>query len=91
MNLTWDNDGDFDVNVYDADNKLLGRSDDSLQDRVETVTLKGVAQCTDLRVEVVNALAPPALTMTLDINRLGGHPSELAHTVRRCQMDGKRS
>ena len=66
INLNWDNDGDFDLYVYDSQDSLLGSSTDFVADRVETVTLMGVVHCADVRIEIVNFLAPPAVTMTLD-------------------------
>lgn len=66
INLNWDNDGDFDLYVYDSTDSLLGSSTDFVADRVETVTLVGAVHCLDVRIEIVNFLAPPALTMTLE-------------------------
>ncbi|MGH2711045.1 MAG: hypothetical protein ACRDH9_07575 [Actinomycetota bacterium] len=66
VNLAWDNDGDFDLYVYDKDDSQLGSSTDFVQDRVETVTLSGAAHCLDFRVRIQNFLAPPALEMALD-------------------------
>ena len=74
INLNWDNDGDFDLYVYDKDDSLLGSSTDFVADRVETVTLVGAVHCLDVRIEIVNFLAPPAVTMTLDTTVAGLKP-----------------
>ncbi|MGH2691532.1 MAG: hypothetical protein ACRDHM_03420 [Actinomycetota bacterium] len=66
IDLNWDNDGDFDLYVYDSTDSLIGSSTDFVADRVENVVLVGTPQCTDFRVEIRNFLAPPAVTMTLD-------------------------
>jgi hypothetical protein len=66
IDLNWDNDGDFDLYVYDSSDSLLGSSTDFIADRVESVTLVGAVHCTDIRIEIVNFIAPPALSMTLD-------------------------
>jgi hypothetical protein len=67
VDVNWDNDGDFDLYVYDKDDSLLGSSTDFIQDRVETVVLSAAAHCLDFRVEIVNFLAPPPLEMSLDV------------------------
>jgi hypothetical protein len=74
IDLNWDNDGDFDLYVYDSTDSLLGSSTDFVADRVETVTLIGAVHCTDFRVEIVNFIAPPALSMTLDTTVSGLKP-----------------
>jgi hypothetical protein len=66
IDLNWDNDGDFDLYVYDSSGSEVGSSTDFLADRVESVTLIQTPHCTDFQVEIVNFLAPPALSMTLD-------------------------
>jgi hypothetical protein len=66
VDLNWDNDGDFDLFVYDSSGSELGSSTDFVADRVEMVTLVQAPHCMDFQVEIVNFLAPPALSMTLD-------------------------
>lgn len=66
VNLTWDNDGDYDLHVFDGEGLELGSSTDFVADRVETVVLFAMPQCQDLRIRIANYLAPPALDMNLD-------------------------
>lgn len=68
LTLSWDNDTDFDLYVYDKDDALL---DDSvsfngLDGSGETVSLAGVVHCTDIRIDVVNYLGAPTSAMVLD-------------------------
>ncbi|MGH2692017.1 MAG: hypothetical protein ACRDHM_05895 [Actinomycetota bacterium] len=66
IDLNWDNDGDFDLYVYDSTDSLIGSSTDFVADRIESVVLVGAPQCTDFRIQINNFLAPPSLAMTLD-------------------------
>lgn len=71
VNLTWDNDGDFDLHVFDGEGNELGSSTDFVADRVETVDLFDMPQCQDLRIRIANYLAPPAADMNLDTTLSG--------------------
>lgn len=68
--LGWDNDGDLDLYVYDANGNLLGESVNfnPLDGAGEMVFATCVAHCTDLRVDVVNYLGVPTSAVTLDVN-----------------------
>ena len=65
--VTWDNDGDFDLYVYDADGELLGSSTqfNPQAGAGETVQLSQIDHCADLTVEIVNYLASPLTTMEM--------------------------
>lgn len=66
--LSWDNDTDFDLYVYDKDGGALGESVNfnPLDGSGENVTLSGVAHCTDIRIDVVNYLGNPGSALVLD-------------------------
>jgi hypothetical protein len=68
LTLSWDNDSDFDLYVYDKDDAAL---DDSvsfnpLDGAGEDVTLTAVAHCTDIRIDVVNYLGLPNSALVLN-------------------------
>jgi hypothetical protein len=68
LTLSWDNDTDFDLFVYDKDGGALGESVsfNPLDGAGENVTLTAVAQCTDIRIDVVNYLGAPTSALVLD-------------------------
>lgn len=73
LNLDWDNSGDYDLFVYDAEDNLLGESVsfNPLDGPGETVMLSRSAHCTDIRIDIVNYAAPAPLTnmdMTIKVS-----------------------
>ncbi|MGH2711044.1 MAG: hypothetical protein ACRDH9_07570 [Actinomycetota bacterium] len=68
LTLSWDNDSDFDVYVYDKDDAAIGESVsfNPLDGSGETIGLVGVAHCTDIRIDVVNYLGLPDSALVLD-------------------------
>ena len=75
INVNWGNDGDFDLYVYDNQGSQIGSGANGfLTTRPESATLVGLPHCTDIRIEIVNFLAPPTLDMTLDTTISGLKP-----------------
>jgi hypothetical protein len=78
IQLSWDNDTDYDLYVYDTDGELLAVSyntnlspilrplSDWATGAGEVVLLPRVPHCKDLRVEIVNNFGLPTPEMTLD-------------------------
>jgi hypothetical protein len=68
LNLTWDNDTDFDLFVYDSTDTLIDSSNtfNPLDGSGEALTFAGVAHCTDIRIDVVNYLGRPDSALVLD-------------------------
>ena len=69
LNLTWDNDGDYDLYVYDTEGNLIGEGQNGfnpIDGAGEAMTLSSAAHCLDFRVDVVNYLgASPVTEMNL--------------------------
>lgn len=65
IDLTWDNEDDYDMHVYDSTDSELGSSVGSFGTHGESVTLTGQQNCLDIRVEIQNWLAPPTIDMHL--------------------------
>ena len=76
INLNWDNDGDYDLYVYDTQGKLIGEGTNGfnpLDGAGEAMTLSSAGHCTDFRIDVVNYLgASPvtAMDLTLKVSNL---------------------
>ena len=65
INLAWDNDGDYDLYLYDAAGKSIGEGANSFNPQTgagESMMLSRAAHCTDFRVDIVNYLAPGPVT-----------------------------
>ena len=71
LNLNWDNDGDYDLYVYDAEGNSIGEGANGfnpLDGAGEASTLSNAAHCLDFRVDIVNYLgASPATAMDLTV------------------------
>ena len=69
LNLNWDNDGDYDLYVYDTEGNLIGEGQNGfnpLDGAGEAMSLSNAAHCLDFRVDIVNYLgASPVTEMTL--------------------------
>ena len=69
LSLGWDNDGDYDIYVYDAEGNLIGEGANQFNPQSgagEQMTLSNAAHCTDFRVDIVNYLgASPVTNMEL--------------------------
>lgn len=68
LTLSWDNDSDFDLYVYDAEGNELGLSNsfNPLDGSGETLSFPDTYHCTDLRIDVVNYLGLPDSALVLD-------------------------
>ncbi len=71
ITLRWDNESDYDLYVYDASGELARSPSFVLTGGVERIFLPQVAHCTDLRVDIINAVGLPTNEMTLDTT-IGG-------------------
>lgn len=70
LNITWDNQSDFDVYVYDAAGSEIGSGttfDPEDGAGAESILLAGVKHCTDLRVDVNNYAGLPTSAIDLDV------------------------
>ena len=69
INLAWDNDGDYDLYIYDTAGKLIGEGANTfnpMDGAGETMTLSRAAHCTDFRIDIVNyAGVSPVTAMEL--------------------------
>ena len=67
----WDNDGDYDLYLYDVEGEPIGEGANGfnpLDGAGETMTLSRAAHCTDFRVDIVNYLgASPVTAMELGL------------------------
>ena len=68
LNLSWDNDTDFDLYVYDTAGNLLDSSvsTNPISGSGEVLSFPDTAHCTDLRIDVVNYLGLPNSALVLD-------------------------
>ena len=75
INLMWDNDGDYDLYVYDAEGNPIGEGANGfnpLDGAGENMMLSRAAHCTDFRVDIVNYLgASPVTAMELAVKVSG--------------------
>ena len=65
ITISWDNDADYDLYVYDAEGNAIGEGANSfnpLDGSGESMLLPRAAHCTDFRVDIVNYLAPGPVT-----------------------------
>ena len=69
LNLTWDNDADYDLYVYDTEGNLIGEGQNGfnpIDGAGEQMMLSNAAHCTDFRIDIVNYLgASPVTSMEL--------------------------
>ena len=66
MSLTWDNDLDYDMYVYDADGDLVDMAEAGTPTPTpEVAMLSSVAHCSTFRIDVVNYSGPPTTSLTL--------------------------
>ena len=74
LNLTWDNDLDYDMYTYVNGNLIDSAEAGTPTPTPETAPLTNVAHCTVLRIDVVNYSGPPTtslkLTTAIPANRL---------------------
>jgi hypothetical protein len=70
VTLTWNNDSDLDLYVYDGLDRRLAESTNlnPVDGTGERVVVPGVRHCSDLRVDVVNYLGLPTSTALLELN-----------------------
>jgi hypothetical protein len=68
LTLSWDNDTDFDLYVYDAEDTLLDNSvaSNPVSGSGEFLSFPDTYHCTDLRIDVVNYLGLPTSALVLD-------------------------
>lgn len=66
--LSWDNDSDYDLFIYDDKDELLAYSyrNNFETGRGELALVSQIPHCSDLRVDIVNTLGLPTREMTLD-------------------------
>ncbi|MGH2692587.1 MAG: hypothetical protein ACRDHM_08810 [Actinomycetota bacterium] len=66
--LSWDNDTDFDLYVYDAADTLIDSSvsTNPISGSGEILSFPDTAHCTDLRIDVVNYLGLPNSALVLE-------------------------
>jgi hypothetical protein len=65
LNLMWDNDGDYDLYVYDAEGNAIGEGANGfnpINGAGEQMMLSRTAHCTDFRVDIVNYLGVSPVT-----------------------------
>lgn len=69
LTLGWDNDGDYDIYVYDTEGNLIGEGANQFNPQAgagEQMMLSNAAHCTDFRIDIVNYLgASPVTAMEL--------------------------